>query len=159
MNTGYQPDGEHQRMLQWCGEWKGTAQTYLEPGKPLEAPWSGRIDALFGGRFVRFAYQSSLQDKPLEGELTIAFESAERVWRTSWMDTFHTGTGILVSEGPRSNGAVDLRGRYFAAEGHPHWGWRTQLVDEEPGALLIRMFNISPEGQEDLGVEVRLRRA
>jgi hypothetical protein len=155
----YAPDAQHERMGRWVGEWRGVARTYLDPSKPpLEAPWEGHIASLLGGRFVRFTYRSSIEGTPLAGELLIAWESGEKLWRTSWVDSFHTGSAILSSVGQLEAQALDVRGSYFAAPGHPHWGWRTELDDGKDGTLTLRMYNISPEGQEDLGVEVRLTR-
>ena len=49
-------------------------------------------------------------------------------------------------------------GTYFAGEGQPRWGWRTELDDRAEGALRIRMFNVTPAGEESLGVAIDLAR-
>ncbi len=154
----YEADDEHQRLARICGGFRGTAKTFLEPGAaPIEAAWEGRVAAILGGRFVRFAYRSSVGEKPIAGEMVIAFESSEKLWRISWVDSFHTGTAILVSVGA-GGAAIDVRGTYFAAPGHPHWGWRTVVDDTQAERLGIRMYNVSPEGEEDLGVDIELTR-
>lgn len=158
----YTPDAAHQRLARLAGVWKGSARTFIDPAKPpLEAAWEGRMALVLGGRFLRFEYRSELFGSPLAGELLLAFEAGEALWRSSWVDSFHTGTAILVSVGDGGPEAqpVSVRGSYFAAPGHPHWDWRTELHDGEAGRLTLRMFNVSPEGQEDLGVEVVLQRA
>jgi len=154
----YEADEEHRRLGRLVGAWRGTAQTIMGPPgtTPVEAAWEGRIAAILGGRFVRFTYRSSIEDKPIAGELTIAFESGEKLWRTSWVDSFHTGTMILVSVGSGTD--IDVRGTYFAAPGHPHWGWRTVVDDTHADRLVIRMYNILPDGPEALGVEITLAR-
>ena len=158
----YSPDEAHMRLARLAGGWKGLARTFIEPGKPpLEAAWEGRMAPVLGGRFLRFEYRSELFGAPLAGELLVAYESGEGLWRTSWVDSFHTGTAILVSVGDGAPTAqpVSVRGSYFAAPGHPHWGWRTEFHDGEAGSITLRMYNISPEGQEYLGVEVVLKGA
>ena len=154
----FEADAQHERLLRLCKDWRGTAKTYLDPQKPpVEAPWEGPIAALLGGRFVRFTYRSQLDGKPLAGELLIAYESGEKLYRTSWIDSFHTSPAILVSQGNDGGGAIDVSGRYFVGEGHGHWGWRTVIDDSTDGVLVIRMFNIEASGQEDLGIEITLR--
>jgi len=154
-------DDAHARLARIAGVWSGTAKTWLEPGAaPMEAGWEGRAASILGGRFLRFEYRSSIGQEPLAGELMIAFESGEKLWRISWVDSFHTGTAILVSVGESTRAAeIDVRGDYFAAEGHPRWGWRTRIDDSRADSLSIRMFNITPEGEEMPGVEVTLERA
>jgi Protein of unknown function (DUF1579) len=156
----FEPDAQHQRLLRLCRAWRGTAKTYMDPTHqqpPLEAPWDGRIAPILGGRFVRFTYRTQLEDKPIAGELLIAYESGEKLYRTAWVDSFHTGTAILASQGDDGGGAIEVLGRWFAGEGAGHWGWRTVIDDSAADALVIRMFNISPDGQQDLGVEITLR--
>lgn len=158
----YTPDEAHTRLARLVGGWSGLARTYLDPSKPpLEARWDGELTSVLGGRFVRLTYRSELEGAPLAGELLVAFESGEGLWRTSWVDSFHTGTAILMSTGQGGAAAAPIcvTGSYFAAPGHPHWGWRTELDDRHPERLHLRMFNVSPEGQEDLGVDIALRRA
>jgi hypothetical protein len=155
----YEPDAEHRRLLGLVGVWRGTARTMFGPGAPpIEAPWEGRIAAILGGRFLRFEYRSHVEDKPIAGELVIAFEDGEKHWRLSWVDSFHTGTMILVSTGTSGASEIDVRGTYFVGEGHPPWGWRTCIDDASPDRLVIRMYNVLPDGQEALGVDIELRR-
>jgi hypothetical protein len=155
----FEPTGAHRRLARLVGTWVGTARTVFEPGAAgVEAPWEATAASLLGGRFLRFTYRSELNGQPLAGELLVAFETGEKLWRTAWVDSFHTGTALMASEGPAADGPIRVTGRYFAAEGHPHWGWRTELHDDRPETLTLRMFNITPDGQEDLGVEVLLAR-
>lgn len=157
----YTPDAAHARLARLAGSWSGRARTYLDPAKPpLEAPWEGRIALVLGGRFARFEYRSRVGDAPHAGELLLAYEVGEAQWRTAWIDSFHTSPAILVSVGKGAQDAqpVSVFGTYFAAPGHPHWGWRTEVDDREPGALRVRMFNVTPEGEEALGVDLELRR-
>lgn len=152
----------HARLARLVGDWRGTSRTIFKPGSvPLEARWEGRLALVLGGRFARFTYRSSIDGQPIAGELTLAYETGEKHWRLAWIDSFHTGTTILVSTGEPGAEAIDVRGTWFAGEGHPHWGWRTIVDDAMPEALTIRMYNVPPPAigsQELLGVDVALRR-
>jgi hypothetical protein len=52
------------------------------------------------------------------------------------------------------NGGVDIKGHY-SVEGHPEWGWRTEIVPGD-GSFRYLMYNVSPEGKEDIAVEMDL---
>jgi len=95
--------------------------------------------------------------------MTIAYEKGDRLFRMSWIDSLHTSAAILVSESkpvPEGGGAamISAFGTYFAGEGQPRWGWRTELDDQTDGVLRVRMFNIMPDGEESIGVEIDLAR-
>jgi hypothetical protein len=160
----FTPTDVHARLARLAGRWKGSAKTYLDPSKPPEvAPWEGTIEMLLGGRFLRFAYVSSAMGQPTAGELTIAYEQGDRLFRMSWIDSFHTSPAILVSESkpvPEDGVAAAIRafGTYFAGEGQPRWGWRTELDDQTEGVLRVRMFNVEPAGEESIGVDIDLTR-
>ncbi len=163
----FAPTEIHTRLARLAGRWLGTAKTYADPSNPEAAeaaPWVGTIETLLGGRFLRFAYVSNAFGQPFAGELTIAYEKGDRLFRLAWIDSLHTGGGIIVSEStPVAEGAtaaaISALGSNFAREGQPRWGWRTEIDDQTEGALRIRMFNIEPGSDETLGVAIDLSRA
>ncbi|MCU0617477.1 MAG: DUF1579 domain-containing protein, partial [Gemmatimonadaceae bacterium] len=70
-----------------------------------------------------------------------------------WADSFHTG-GTFMSLGPgqRTAQGVSATGSYAAPPG-PDWGWRIALEATAPAKLTLRMYNITPDGEEALAVE------
>ena len=48
-------------------------------------------------------------------------------------------------------GQVRLEGSYSAPQS-PDWGWRIEIEIDADASLVIRMINITPEGQEALAV-------
>lgn len=147
---------EHERLARLAGAWTGVARTWLDPAKPpAENRFTAQAKLVLGGRFLRVEYRTSLGGTPIAGELILAFEREEGRWATAWIDSFHTGSAILVSHGlPRAD-SISVFGEYFVKD-HPRWGWRTAIDDAH--GLRIRMYNVTPDKQEDLGVEIELAR-
>jgi hypothetical protein len=163
----FSPTDVHVRLARMAGRWTGTAKTYADPSDPEAAEaalWEGTIEMLLGGRFLRFAYVSRAMGQPIAGELTIAYEKGDRLFRMSWIDSLHTGGAIMVSESKplaekATEGAISALGTFFVGEDQPRWGWRTELDDQTDGALRLRMFNIQPGEAETLGLAIELTRA
>ncbi len=147
---------EHDALATFCGEWRGEGALWLDPSAaPDRATWEVRATALFGGRFVRFAYTHSVGGTPHAGELTLAYERDEKRYTAAWIDSFHTGTMLLVSHGEADDAGIVVLGSYPA--GPERWGWRTRVAREGEG-LVITMWNITPAGEAFPAVEVRLAR-
>jgi hypothetical protein len=63
------------------------------------------------------------------------------------------GDKVMACRGAVSNrGEISVLGSYAAPTG-PDWGWRIVITPDEGQSLRIVMFNISPDGQEELAVE------
>jgi hypothetical protein len=63
-----------------------------------------------------------------------------------------SGRLLMCSGGVDASGAVAVTGSYQAPPG-PDWGWRIELSMPAPDSLCMRMFNIEPDGSEELAVQ------
>lgn len=156
----------HTALLRLEGRWSGEARTWLDPkGDPEITRIELVASSLLGGRFVRLAYTSSVAGRTHAGEMLVGFHVDAQTHEMVWIDSFHTGSSIMLSTGaPREDGAVEVVGSYRA--GQERWGWRTRLSLEREGTregegdvFVVHAFNVSPAGQEDRAIEARLSRA
>lgn len=154
--------GPHAVLTRAVGDWEGTARTWFEPGKLGDtSPVRGSVRSVLGGRFVVHEYEGTLCGDALRGLAIIGHALPEGRWECAWVDSFHNGTRIMLSLGEAGAAAEppSVLGSYPAPEGPP-WGWRTELdVSGAPGRLVVRHFNITPDGDEALAVELDYRRA
>ena len=75
----------------------------------------------------------------------------------AWIDTWHNSDRIMISTGEvNKDGALDVRGTY-AAPPNPDWGWHTLLSADEHTLSMV-MFNVDPQGYEELAVDAQYRR-
>jgi hypothetical protein len=161
-------DGPHRFLNALVGAWQGTARTWFQPDELAdESSISGTIRAALGGRFVIHEYQGSLQGKPLAGLAIHGYHNDFQRFETAWVDSFHMGTGNMMSVGEsgatsaNANGAreASVLGHYsLPAPGSPTWGWRTTLGMPDRDHLIITHYNITPEGQEARAVEIAYTR-
>ena len=111
------------------------------------------ITPILDGRFVRMDYTWEYQGKPQAGSFLIGYEMEVEKVTAHWIDTWHMGDKVMACQGTVSNnGQISVLGSYAAPPG-PDWGWRTIITPGEDQSLRLIMFNISPDGQEDLAVE------
>jgi hypothetical protein len=140
-----------------AGHWRGTNRL-LDPTHNLAEDSAGTaaVTPLLGGRFVRLDYTWEYQGKPQEGSLLIGFDPKTETASAHWIDSWHMGRQVMACSGTGGDGRLAVTGSYAAPPG-PDWGWRIEITPEGEGLVLV-MYNIWPEGREDLAVEARYGR-
>ena len=150
-----EPSPRHTELARLKGRYTGRTKTWLRPAAPPdEADGALDVEVILGGRWLRLTQAGSVAGKPHAGELLLGFHSDEKCYQATWLDSFHTGSAMMWSSGPpRPDGVIAVTGSYAA--GAERWGWRTELHTDD--GLLIRMFNISPAGNETIAIETHWR--
>lgn len=146
-------------FLKLKGKWEGSCRTWFEPGILAdESNVTGEIVEVIDGRFLRHAYESTIQGKPRHGEEMIAFNSVTKSFQSSWVDSFHMNYAIMFSQGEATECGFNVRGEYDVGQDQPPWGWKTvfELLDDDH--LTITAYNVAPDGEEAKAVETVYRR-
>jgi hypothetical protein len=150
--------GALDQLLNAAGSWRATYKL-RDPGNAFsgDSDSTAHVAAVLGGRFVRIDYTWSDKGTPQEGSILAGWEKSSGAVTMVWIDSWHNSDRIMVLSGVVSDdGTLDARGSYTAPPG-PDWGWRTQLFATED-VLSMVMFNVSPEGREDLAVDAQYKR-
>ena len=129
---------------------------WLDPqAPPEETAGELHVEALGGGRWLRLQEQGRVADRPHTGEALLGFHRDAQQFELCWVDSFHTGSAMMLSVGAvRADGVISVTGSYAA--GGERWGWRTELRLEP--TLTVRAVNISPAGEEHPAIESRWTR-
>lgn len=110
-----------------------------------------------GGQFLEIAYTWSYEDKLQEGVLIFGGDNSSDAVNAFWTDSWHMAHQVMMCSGRSdANGTIDINGHY-KVEGHPDWGWRTEVIPGD-GKFQYRMFNVSPEGDEQIAVEMEMQK-
>lgn len=136
------------------GEWQGTKQLYFSPppAPAISSPSKLSVRPVAGDSFLQFDYDWTYEGETQRGVLLFGADE-ENAASAAWIDSFHMSSKVMPLLGTVAVGTAELRGSYAAPPG-PDWGWRITVRSVSPGELQIVMHNISPEGQEDLAVQI-----
>lgn len=139
----------------WAGE-NLLRLSWLTP-TDYQSPSELTVATAVRGKFLTFNYQWSHEDEPHEGLLLVGCDENQRLVNASWVDSWHQSQKPLALSGTFDEaGAIDLFGNYEVPN-HPEWGWRVVIATNDD-ALRMTMYNVSPEGAEDLAVRADYKR-
>jgi hypothetical protein len=154
--------GPHALLARMVGTWIGTARTWFEADDLADtSEVRGVIRPVLAGRFVMHEYTGVLAGHTMQGIALHGYALLEERFETAWIDSCHNGTRIMLSrqDRPPGDSVASVLGSY-PVPGGPDWGWRTEVdVSQCPDELTIQHFNITPTGEEAIGVEFRYRRS
>jgi hypothetical protein len=139
------------------GAWFGESQLFLE-SDTFTSKTSAHIKQGIQGQFILVSYTWEFEGRSQEGLIIFNSRIGQAPTRANWLDSWHMGSEIMHCLGIRDKeGSVALLGSYSVASS-PNWGWRIELRLSGSDDLELRMFNISPEGDETLGVLAQYQR-
>ena len=153
--------GPHSQLKLLEGQWVGIAKTWFEPEVVHDSSEvKSTIKPVLGGMYMLHEYTGSFEGKPLEGLAIYGYNLTLQRFETVWVDSFHTGTAFLFSEGSRGSQDWNVKGTYayVTPETEQYWGWRTTVEMIGLDEIVIQSYNISPEGEEQLATETKLNR-
>ncbi len=150
----------HKKLGSLAGEWKGTNELHTPwMPEPLHRSDSTmKVSEQIRGQFLSFEYTWSHEGKPQEGIIIVGWDGQKNVVKAVWTDSWHMSHNLMNCEGSiGGDGTLSMKG-YYAVEGHPDWGWRTDIIPGGDTFKLV-MYNVTPEGEEALAVETKYTRA
>lgn len=148
-------EGRHDEMAKWVGEWQRTTQVWFETVKlGDEAPIRGSVRSTLGGRCLVHEYETRFMGEPEQGIALLTWHIDRQCHESAWIDSAHTGTQIMYSEGIRDRARFSVLGSYGVHDGDRLSGWRTGIEMPDHDHLGIVAFNISPEGEEARATEI-----
>ena len=150
-----------QGFEQLTGEWRGTNRLWLglpdESAKESESTATVSFEAK--ENFLSIRYRWAFEGEDQEGLLIFGGEKESETINASWIDSWHQSEDFLRCKGKlESNGILNVKGFYTVSE-YSDWSWRTFVEIENENSFKFVMYNVSPEGKEDLAVESVYRKA
>jgi hypothetical protein len=140
------------------GTWTGTSRLFLHDEPTRESPTTASVALIAQSKFCTIAYTWLFDGEPQEGQLLFGYDPDGQTVDAVFVDSWHMGDKFMVLQGRlEADTAINVHGSYAVPSG-PDWGWRIE-VESGGDTMRMAMYNVSPEGEEFLGVEATYTRA
>jgi hypothetical protein len=146
-------------LISLHGSWDGNNRLHLPwlPTPTLDSSGTAEVSPRIAGQFLEIAYTWSYEGEAHEGLLILSGDKKTDAVSAFWSDSWHMAHKVMICEGSvKDDGRIDLKGHYKVPD-HPDWGWRTELIPNAD-SLIYNMYNVSPENEESIAVEMKLKR-
>jgi hypothetical protein len=147
------------KLSNLVGSWKGTNRLHTPwlPVKLQKSESAAVVRSKMNGQFLSIEYTWAFEGDEQEGMLVVGCDSKSDAVQAVWTDSWHSKDILMLCNGTMGDdGVLSVTGQYSVPE-NPDWGWRTEII---PGDETFRyvMYNVSPDGVEDLAVETEFSR-
>lgn len=144
-----------------AGQWAGTNRLHTswipeDPIKDSISKCSVRTVAM--GQFLEIEYSWEYQGAPQSGLMILGSPKNGESVDLFFLDSWHLNNLIMNCAGKADGNIVSVKGFYKVPD-HPDWGWRTDIDCGSGDSFTFTMFNVSPDGDEDLAVESTFQKA
>ncbi len=146
----------HETWQKLLGNWTGTNRLIL-PGDPDRMSQTvAAVTLMAKGTMCVINYTWLFDGDLQEGQLTLSYLAEENTVEAMFLDTWHLSHKFMHMRGCiTDNAATSVTGSYQVPD-NPDWGWRIEIEAREANTWQLRMFNVSPEGESYLGVEMQV---
>ncbi len=126
--------------------------------KLKESESTATVRSKMNRQFLSIEYTWSFDGEPQEGLVIVGCDPKSDAVQAVWTDSWHSKGVLMLCNGKvGADGGISVTG-YYAVPDNPDWGWRTELGPSQKG-FQYAMYNVSPEGVEELAVETEFVRS
>lgn len=153
------PGNVHQMLAKSDGKWNAEISFYQSPDQPPvvnKAVCENKM--VLGGRYQQSVYKGVIDNMPFEGQGTLAYDNAKKIYISTWIDNM--GTGVMYLEGTfdEATKTLTMKGRATDAVTGKDIKVRETMKIIDDNTQQMEMFD-TKEGKETKTMSIMLKRA
>ncbi|MBS1496700.1 MAG: DUF1579 domain-containing protein [Bacteroidetes bacterium] len=146
-------------MATWNGDWDSDITMWEQPGTPPQKSKGHTTNKMIlGGRYQISTHSAIMMGMPFEGQSTLGYDNAKKIFVCSWVDNM--GTGILSMKGPwnASTKTMTLTGSMLDPSTGMDTNIRQTLTLVDDKTQLMQMYVNGADGKEYKSMEIKYTR-
>jgi len=139
------------------GMWSGSNRLTMAPEDPVRESESNACVGLEAGKkFLKINYDWNFDGKPQEGLMILGFGKESKI-TSVWIDSFHQSGDFMNCVGTIKDDHISVKANYTQPE-YSDWAWRTDVDFINDNSFSFTMYNVEPDGTEQIAVEAKFQR-
>lgn len=134
----------------------GRQKIWMEPGDAVvESPMVAVIENDQYEQSISINYTWKYLKETIKGSFLIDLKKGEN-YTCIWKDTWHNKNTSMLLEGELYGSKIFTFLGSYGTKDNAIWGWKIKIIQGNKGIVSIFMYNIDPNGQECLAVDIFL---
>jgi hypothetical protein len=111
----YMTPGDVQKMMaKYDGSWNSNVSVWMKPGgTPMVNKATAVITMILGGRYQQSQIKGDYGGAPFEGFSLLGYDKMKKVFTSTWMDNFGTGTMTMEGTWDSTSKTITFKGKMF----------------------------------------------
>jgi Protein of unknown function (DUF1579) len=140
-----------------AGEWNGSNRLFMSADEPgTESISTASVGFEVNEKFLKINYDWVYEGKKQTGLMLFCFAKDSNI-TSVWVDSFHQSGAFMNCIGTLENDKISVKSNYTQPE-YADWAWRTTVEPIGENSFNFTMYNVSPDGNEDIAVESKFER-
>lgn len=106
------PGDVHKMLAEGTGNWTEDITMWSDPNAaPTKSTSTTNVEMIMGGRYQVAKTKGEMMGMPFEGMSVIGYDNAKKVFTSSWVDNFGTGTMTLTGTWDAATKSITFLGK------------------------------------------------
>jgi Protein of unknown function (DUF1579) len=108
------PGDVHKMIAKYDGTWNSAVSVWMKPGAQPMASKSVAVNTMIlGGRYQQSKITGDYGGMPFEGFSLLSYDNAKKIFTSTWLDNFGTGTMTLEGTWDGTSKTITFKGKMF----------------------------------------------
>jgi hypothetical protein len=142
------PGDVHKMIAKYDGTWNSAVSVWMKPG---DAPMTSKSVAvntmILGGRYQQSKITGDYGGAPFEGFSLLSYDNAKKVFTSTWIDNFGTGTMTLEGTWDAASKTIIFKGKMFDPMSNKNIDIKETIQYVDDNTMKNQMFMESTSGE------------
>jgi hypothetical protein len=145
------PGDVHKMIAKYDGTWNSAVSVWMQPGTaPMTSKSVAVNTMILGGRYQQTNIKGDYGGAPYEGFSLLSYDNAKKVFTSTWLDNFGTGTTTLEGTWDAASKTITFKGKMFEPMSNKDMVIRETIQYVDDNTMKQTMYVVSDKGENKM---------